>query len=157
MNVQLHIQQIDVQDFGHLVQLERDTQDDAWTESAFLDLQAQDVLGFGVLGAYQNEQWVGYLAYQCPAVSGVAEILRFGVAQKYQRQGIARRLLTAWIEVMQAQNAERCLLEVRTDNVAAIALYQSAGFTTIALRKNYYVATNQNSSRDAQIMQKQMM
>jgi ribosomal-protein-alanine N-acetyltransferase len=41
-------------------------------------------------------------------------------------------------------------LEVRTDNVAAIAMYESAGFVNIGLRKRYYRV----SGADAYTMQR---
>ena len=41
-------------------------------------------------------------------------------------------------------------LEVRTDNAAAIALYESAGFVNVGLRKRYYRV----SGADAYTMQR---
>ncbi len=41
-------------------------------------------------------------------------------------------------------------MEVRTDNAAAIGLYESAGFVQIGLRKNYYG----NSGADAYTMRR---
>jgi ribosomal-protein-alanine N-acetyltransferase len=41
-------------------------------------------------------------------------------------------------------------LEVRTDNTAAIAMYQSAGFVNVGLRKRYYRV----SGADAYTMQR---
>ncbi len=63
------------------------------------------------------------------------EVHTIGVDPAYQGQGIGRRLLD---EVLDFADCGVVYLEVRTDNEAAIALYHSAGFTRIGLRRRYY-------------------
>jgi ribosomal-protein-alanine N-acetyltransferase len=41
-------------------------------------------------------------------------------------------------QLISAAGDRRLLLEVRTDNAAAIALYVSEGFTTLGVRRRYY-------------------
>lgn len=61
-----------------------------------------------------------------------------------RRQGLARRLITHWLDCLKEQNTikeqavSECLLEVRESNVGAISLYESLGFELVGLRKNYY-------------------
>ena len=138
--------------FNKIAVIEFDLQADAWQASALFELSTQDNLGFGVLGAYRDDKLVGYLIYQSPLSSGIAEILRLGVAKSCQRQGIARLLMTAWLELDCVKTAESCLLEVRADNIPAIALYQAFGFTQIAVRKGYY--KDKNGACDALILQR---
>jgi ribosomal-protein-alanine N-acetyltransferase len=64
-----------------------------------------------------------------------AEVHTIGVRPESQGAGIGRRLLQQLISV--AGN-RRLLLEVRTDNAAAIALYTSEGFTMVGIRRRYY-------------------
>ena len=74
------------------------------------------------------------------------EIHTIGVDPDYQRRGIGRAMmdrLLNWAEGV-------VFLEVRTDNEAAITLYQSLGFVTVGLRKRYYRA----SGADAYTMQR---
>ena len=54
------------------------------------------------------------------------EIHTIGVDPAYQGQGIGRGLLTRLLDYR--RRAARSILEVRTDNAAAIGLYESAGF-----------------------------
>jgi ribosomal-protein-alanine acetyltransferase len=63
------------------------------------------------------------------------EIHTIGVDPAFQGQGIGRRLLDALLDF-----ADRAavFLEVRTDNAAAIALYRSAGFVQVGMRRRYY-------------------
>ena len=64
-----------------------------------------------------------------------AEVHTIGVRPASQGAGIGRRLLRHLISVA---GTRRLLLEVRTDNVPAIALYTSEGFTMVGIRRRYY-------------------
>jgi ribosomal-protein-alanine N-acetyltransferase len=65
----------------------------------------------------------------------VAEVRTLGVRPDAQRSGVGRALLE---DLLRASGDRRVLLEVRTDNEPALALYRSCGFTRIGLRRNYY-------------------
>jgi len=73
------------------------------------------------------------------------EVHTVGVDPAYRGRGIGRRLLG---ELLDFAGDASVYLEVRTDNEAAIALYRSAGFTTVGLRRRYYRV----SGADAYIM-----
>lgn len=64
-----------------------------------------------------------------------AEVQTIGVRPDRQGRGIGRALLR---ELIGAAQGRRILLEVRTDNEPALALYRSTGFETIGLRRRYY-------------------
>ncbi len=66
------------------------------------------------------------------------EIHTVGVDADYQGRGIGRQLLTALLEYAVGGTV---FLEVRTDNVAAITLYESVGFVRAGLRRRYYRAS----------------
>lgn len=63
------------------------------------------------------------------------EIHTIGVDPAYQGHGIGRALLA---DLLKFAAGGVVFLEVRTDNDAAIALYRSAGFVNVGLRKRYY-------------------
>ncbi|MCH9643201.1 MAG: ribosomal protein S18-alanine N-acetyltransferase [Actinomycetia bacterium] len=63
------------------------------------------------------------------------EIHTIGVDPAHQGRGIGRQLLARLIEFARGGTI---FLEVRTDNAAAIALYESEGFTRVGIRKRYY-------------------
>lgn len=75
----------------------------------------------------------------------VAEVQTIGVHPAVQHRGIGRALLDDLIE---AAGALPILLDVRTDNAAAIGLYRSSGFSRIGRRRHYY----QPSGADADTM-----
>ena len=66
------------------------------------------------------------------------------VAPAYQGQGIAKQLLNAFIEHGEQYQAENLFLEVRESNKPAIGLYESAGFSSMSVRKNYYPTATGN-------------
>ncbi|MDO5650785.1 MAG: GNAT family N-acetyltransferase [Moraxella sp.] len=156
------IQSLSEQDFATIAELESKLQPtDAWTVQDLNELWAnRAATGFGGLGIFvasddtvvnaaanTTAKLTAYLLYQ---VLDVAEILRVGTDKAYQSQRLAYRLLSAWL----AELSVDCLLEVRADNQAAIALYHKLDFKTIHVRRGYY--KNIDSTRtDAWVMQKQ--
>ncbi len=67
-----------------------------------------------------------------------AELLNIGVAADRQRKGVGREMLLEMLDMACGKNMIRVFLEVRASNAAALALYRSAGFVEIGLRKGYY-------------------
>ena len=72
------------------------------------------------------------------AVAGSADLLRVLVASASRGQGLARELVAAGCAWAASTGADQVLLEVRQDNVPAIGLYTSLGFSAIAERPEYY-------------------
>lgn len=78
-------------------------------------------------------------AYGAISVNGdVADLDRIAVLPGSRGQGVARGILVELIDLARDLDAERMLLEVAADNVAAIGLYEAHGFDTIATRRHYY-------------------
>jgi len=71
-----------------------------------------------------------------------AEILSLAVVGPYRRQGLARRLLSAVLEDLVASEERRLFLEVSEENLAALALYETADFLRAGRREAYYRAFN---------------
>ena len=121
---------------------------DAWSYQTIIDLLTQDSIQLLVIS--QRDTVVGYCLYQ--VMFEQAEILRIGTHPEYQRQGIASQLLRSLHNALELTQVESLLLEVRADNVPAIALYERQEFVTIHRRKGYYQQPHQ-SAIDALIMQ----
>lgn len=79
-----------------------------------------------------GENLVGYAILF--VVGDTADLQRIGVGLHHQRAGVAKALLAA----LALDSYPRVLLEVRADNVAAIRLYEAAGFHRLAARRRYY-------------------
>ncbi|MFC6205385.1 ribosomal protein S18-alanine N-acetyltransferase [Psychrobacter urativorans] len=122
---------------------------EAWDYKAIIELLAQDSVQLLII---KNgvEDIVGYCLYQM--IFEQAEILRIGTHPDYQRQGIASQLFIKLNKELQDNKVENLLLEVRADNLPAIALYERQGFIVIHQRKGYYSQPNYPAI-DALIMQ----
>lgn len=110
--------------------------DDPWSERAFRDELA---MGHFYRAARVDDRLVGYagLAFVAGPPHAEAEVHTIGVDPAHQGRGIGRALLRELLAVADAGRAT-VYLEVRTDNAAATALYESEGFTVVGLRRRYY-------------------
>lgn len=110
--------------------------DDPWSAQAF-----RDAVGSGqlYLAARVDGRLVGYagLAVVAGPPRAEAEVHTIGVDPDWQGHGIGRALLTRLLDAADQLGAT-VFLEVRTDNDAARALYESCGFTVVGLRRRYY-------------------
>ena len=79
---------------------------------------------------------VGYLLYW--HVVDEAHVINVAVAPQERRQGIGRALVAFLLDHAKANGILKLLLEVRASNVAAIGLYEKAGFTKFNVREKYY-------------------
>lgn len=66
------------------------------------------------------------------------ELMSIAVDRKFRGKGIGAALLRACFEDLRMTPAKRMILEVATDNPAAIRLYTKLGFEKISERKGYY-------------------
>jgi ribosomal protein S18 acetylase RimI-like enzyme len=73
------------------------------------------------------------------------------VDAQHRGKGYARLLLNDSFEKLRSEGVSRVVLEVSTQNSAAHALYQSFGFSELAVRKKYY-----RNGEDAVIMEKRI-
>ena len=129
------IQTASWRDLNALRQLEQVCfEKDAWP---LLDLVA--VLTFaGIirLKAAVDGKMVGFIAGDPERSEGIGWITTVGVLPNYRRQGIARSLLAKCEECL---SLPRLRLSVRSNNTAAIQLYQSQGYHKIAVWSHYYI------------------
>ena len=77
--------------------------------------------------------WAGVLV-----IGDTAEIMTVGVVPAARRAGTGRRLLDVLLAEAIRRGAREAFLEVRADNDAARAMYRTAGFDEIGLRRGYY-------------------
>ena len=86
--------------------------------------------------AYCGENAVGYISSHI--VVDECEILRVAVLPEYRKRGTGTVLVAKMVELAENFNVSVVYLEVRTGNVAARTLYESAGFKFSGIRKKYY-------------------
>ena len=65
-------------------------------------------------------------------------VFKIAVSNCHRRKGVAIELLSDTFNFYEKMGALSVILEVRTTNIPAIALYEKLGFEIIRTRKNYY-------------------
>jgi ribosomal-protein-alanine N-acetyltransferase len=129
-------------DVDEVLHIEQAVQAYPWTRGNFIDALNQgyicrvdeaggEIRGYAILRPVLDE----------------AELLNIGVAAAQQRKGLGREMLLEMLDVACERNMLRVFLEVRASNAAALALYRSAGFGEIGVRRGYY--QNASGSEDA--------
>lgn len=111
---------------------------DAWRER---DFEYRMVISRYVnLVAEEDNQFAGYVA--CCLVADELSIDSLAVSPKFRRMGIASALIE---EAIEQKKPTDLYLEVRQSNYGAIALYESMGFETVGLRREYYQQPVENA------------
>jgi ribosomal-protein-alanine N-acetyltransferase len=109
--------------------------DDPWPAVAFqreLESKHNHYIAARVDGALIGYAGISRLGRKPPYEY---EIHTIGVDPAFQVRGIGRAMLDGLLDIA---GGAAIFLEVRTDNVAAIALYESVGFVRMGVRKRYY-------------------
>ncbi len=88
--------------------------------------------------ALDNEQnIIGYAGVFAPGAAE-ADVLTVGVVPNYRGQGIARQLMALLTNWAHNQGSTAMMLEVKVDNIEAIGLYESLGYSKLNTRKDYF-------------------
>ena len=107
---------------------------DPWTVEQFWGELAQSTRQYVV--AESEGELVGYAGvYVLPPDADVQTV---AVSSRGQGRGVGRRLLEDLITRAKDAGCTHLILEVRSDNAAAIGLYRRFGFEQISTRPDYY-------------------
>lgn len=145
----LQLRDMMLKDLDAVMRIEQQVQSYPWTRGNF-----SDSLEHGhICKAYVDiDEIIGY-AILMPAVDEV-HLLDICIAADFQRNGLGKKLLKDMLLMAGELKFSRVLLEVRSSNVAAIALYRAMGFVEIGLRRGYYPAGQ--GREDALVMENKL-
>lgn len=90
----------------------------------------------------ENEKILAYMGMYCIGYEG--DITNVAVTTSERHKGIGRELLSKVLEEAETKGLTEFTLEVRESNKAAISLYESLGFKTEGVRKNFYDNPKEN-------------
>jgi len=112
---------------------------DAWS-SAIMRAELTDRHGYYLVAFPPGspERVDAYAGLRSPLREPQADIQTIAVAESARRRGLGRVLMQRMIAEARDRGAAELFLEVRADNPAAQALYESLGFERIAVRPHYY-------------------
>lgn len=124
-------------DIPHLTQLETVSFSDPWSRTSLVDaLNHTAGLVLVAEDSANDPPIVGYLVLRLTGFE--AELLRIAVHPDRRLQGLGASLLQQAFTELASRQVETCFLEVRSDNVAALALYNRFPAHQIARRAKYY-------------------
>ena len=86
---------------------------------------------------------------------GEAEIYTIAVDPAVRQRGVGRALVEAAMTQARRDGADKVFLEVSVENIGALALYGSTGFSRVGLRRGYYT-TGHETPIDAVIMRRDL-
>lgn len=112
-------------------------QDQRWNAQSISGLLLQPTTR--AIGLFVADNPAGFIINSL--VAGESEILTLAVHPDARRQGFAKQLIQSFIAAYSAEHLEKIFLEVMENNIPAIHLYRSLGFTIISKRVNYYTTT----------------
>lgn len=99
-----------------------------------------------VVAIDEQQSIVGYAGVFAPG-EAEADILTVGVVPEQRGKGIAKALMAQITDWAKSQGTTAMMLEVKVDNVEAIGLYESLGYSKLNIRKDYF-----GPGLDAQVM-----
>ncbi len=121
-------------DLDAVAEMERTNFTSPWKKDDFADLIDRDDMGCVV--AEQDGEIAGCVVYH--DILGDVDITNVQVKEAFRGRGIGRELMKAAIERARDIGGREFTLEVRAGNTAAISLYESLGFKTEGVRKDFY-------------------
>jgi [ribosomal protein S18]-alanine N-acetyltransferase len=128
-------------DVPSLVQLEQACFSQPWGEAECTASFTQQA--FMAYGLKQGLVLVGYVALY--HTFDELEILNIAIAPAWRQQGMGTRLLSLTLQEACKKGISRAVLEVRTGNAPAMALYKAQGFVPVGRRRQYYADTGEDA------------
>lgn len=130
----MNIRTMQMQDVEQVATLEQQCFSRPWSLQSFRDVLKTPYRILFV--AIEDDRIVG----ECMLtdIAGEGEITNVAVHNAYRGRGIAGQMMQAALKEGQKRNISAYTLEVRVGNTPAIRLYESFGFATEGVRKNFY-------------------
>ncbi len=133
MTPKITVRKAEKEDLKSIAALEKECFAHPWQLCDLLD----SFLGcVSFLVADQGGEIVGYLGIQISFDEGF--ITNVAVTPSKRKKGVGRALMAGLLAFVARKNLRTLSLEVRPSNAAAIALYESVGFSAVGRRKNFY-------------------
>lgn len=139
------IRVMNIQDIGHIMEVEHASFTCPWTEEAFYNELSQNVFAHYFV-AEVNQKVIGYCGVWI--IIDEAHITNVAVHPQYRGQKIGKALMEQIIHYSIQQGARKMTLEVRESNKLAQYMYGQLGFVSAGMRKGYYT----DNQEDAIIM-----
>lgn len=129
------------EDVPCVARMEEEYFSEPWSEKAFED--ALDKKEYLYMVAVEEQEVVAYCGmYQ---VLDEGNITQVAVRSDRRGRGVARKLLQDFMQKGQEKGVSAYTLEVRVSNQGAVRVYESCGFVTECVRKDFYAAPKEDA------------
>jgi len=109
-----------------------------WSASQYKEEFSSPTRHF-VVAVDDAQNIIGYAGVFAPGAAE-ADVLTVGVVPSQRGKGIARQLMALLTDWAGQQGSTAMMLEVKVDNLEAIGLYESLGYSKLNIRKDYFGA-----------------
>lgn len=135
------IRKMVVNDLEEVCKIEQESFSMPWTKEAISDSLKNEN------NVYLVAEYAGRIAGYCGMwnIAGEGQINNVAVDKAYRGKGIASKMMKVFIEEGRKKNLIEFTLEVRESNLAAIRLYEKAGFQKEGMRKDFYDSPKENA------------
>ncbi len=138
------IRQMEADDLPAVVAIENASFTRPWTRGTLGD-ELEQSLSWRTVAVEPGKGVLGFLLGR--RYPDLWHVMDLAVAPDWRRRGVGSLLLEGFLEAADAAGAD-VTLEVRRENTAAAALYESRGFSVVGVRRGYYT----DSGEDALVM-----
>ena len=107
-----------------------------WSASQYKEEFSSPTRHF-VVAVDEQQTIIGYAGIFAPG-GAEADVLTVGVIPSHRGKGIARQLMALITDWAKQQGSTAMMLEVKVDNIEAIGLYESLGYSNLNTRKDYF-------------------
>lgn len=131
----MKICQVGIEHLVQIVEIDNRSNINAWSATNYKQSFSSSTTH--AYGIFAQNILIGFCFFTL--VIDQADILQITIDQAWQNQGYGNTLLKTVCQHLDQNNCRDIFLEVATNNMPALKLYQSCNFNIIGTRKDYYL------------------
>lgn len=140
---QANVRYMNKPDMPHVLDIERESFEFAWTEEDFLStLRTNNCLGWV---CDDGDRIRGFMVYEI--LKDKLHVLNFAVALWARRRGVGTQMVEKMIGKLSQQRRQRIVLEVRETNLDAQCFFRAMGFEATEVIRGHYEDTAEDAYR----------
>ncbi len=123
-------------DIPEMESIEKSIFSEPWNKEGFESAISQPSVLCVVAKEDFSDELLGYVI--CYTALDEGEIVNVAVSKDHRRKGVAKSMMERVLDRAKGNGIVYFALDVRVSNEGAIRLYESFGFKTAGVRKNFY-------------------
>jgi len=133
---------METNDLDQVLEIETESFVEPWTRQNF-EQEIESPSASEMMVALLEKKVVGYSVTWY--LEHEVHLANVAVRKSCRARGIGRALVEEVLDRARSEGAAQIVLEVRESNVEAIKLYETLGFRTVGLKRNYYKKENEDA------------